>query len=93
MIAGRASSTAQRVARSRAAHQLLDRPPVFTDPLAVQILGPLAAAVLQANPRRAEIGFTAVEDLGESEINNRYFSKRTDGLRVGSLGRLVRARV
>src|SRR5208282_260674 len=32
--------TAQRVALRRAAHQLLDSPPVFHDPLAVAIAGP-----------------------------------------------------
>ena len=40
MIHGRRSFTAERVAYSRAAHQLLDAPPrVFDDPLAVKILG------------------------------------------------------
>src|SRR5271170_2512824 len=34
------SRTAQRVALRRAAHQLLDSPPVFHDPLAVAIAGP-----------------------------------------------------
>lgn len=34
-----ASGTAQRVALRRAAHQLLDKPPVFDDPLAVRIVG------------------------------------------------------
>ena len=33
------SRTAVRVALRRAAHQVLDRPPVFTDPLAVAIVG------------------------------------------------------
>jgi len=40
-----------------------------------------------------EAGFARVEDLGPSEINDRYFSGRADGLRVGSAGRLVRAAV
>jgi methyltransferase (TIGR00027 family) len=42
--------------------------------------------------RLKELGFQACEDLGADEINARYFSNRTDGLRVGgSLGRLMAA--
>lgn len=50
MIEGRPSRTAQRVAARRAAHQLLDRPPVFDDPLALKILGPENEARLRADP-------------------------------------------
>ena len=50
------SRTAQRVALRRAAHQLLDVPVVFADPLAVDILGPEAAAALRRNPRAHEGG-------------------------------------
>jgi len=50
MIEGRPSMTAQRVAMRRAAHQLLDSPRVFEDPLAVRILGPEIAAALTAEP-------------------------------------------
>ena len=39
-----ASRTALRVAARRAAHQILDRPPVFEDPLALAIVGAEAAA-------------------------------------------------
>lgn len=39
METGQASKTALRVAMRRAAHQLLDRPCVFTDPIAVPLLG------------------------------------------------------
>ena len=38
MIEGRPSRTAWRVAMRRAAHQLLDIPPVFADPLALRIV-------------------------------------------------------
>lgn len=52
MIPGRASLTAQRVAYSRAAHQLLDAPPrVLDDPLAVRILGPEAPQRIRAHTR------------------------------------------
>jgi methyltransferase (TIGR00027 family) len=40
MEPGRASRTALGVARRRATHQLLDRPPVLADPIAIPILGP-----------------------------------------------------
>ncbi len=39
-----------------------------------------------------KMGFAHIESLGSREINARYFSQRTDGLRVGGAGRLVRAR-
>lgn len=44
--------SALRVATIRAAHQLLDRPLVFEDPLAVAILGPEEEAALRADPGR-----------------------------------------
>ena len=36
-------------------------------------------------------GFARVEDLSGAELNRRYFDARTDGLRVGGLGRIVLA--
>ena len=39
MEAGRASKTALGVAIRRAAHQLMDRPPVLNDPIAVRLVG------------------------------------------------------
>ncbi len=39
MLEGKPSGTAYRVALRRAAHQVFDQPVVFTDPLALQILG------------------------------------------------------
>jgi len=39
------------------------------------------------------IGFGHVEDMGSEEINARYFKDRIDGLRVGSLARIMSARV
>lgn len=43
----RPSRTAQGAALHRAAHQLLDNPPVFADPLALKIIGPDAEAELR----------------------------------------------
>ena len=51
MQEGKFSRTAQRVAIRRAAHQLLDQPRVFEDPLALRIVGADAAAELHSNPK------------------------------------------
>jgi methyltransferase (TIGR00027 family) len=48
--AGEPSRTALRVAALRAAHQLLDEPIVFEDPVALRILGPKAEAELRDDP-------------------------------------------
>jgi methyltransferase (TIGR00027 family) len=37
-------------------------------------------------------GFTRVDDFGAAELNDRYFRDRSDGLRVGTLARVVCAR-
>jgi methyltransferase (TIGR00027 family) len=50
----RPSKTAQRVAMRRAAHQLLDDPKVFDDPVAVRIIGKEDASALQDDPRQFE---------------------------------------
>jgi methyltransferase (TIGR00027 family) len=48
----RPSATAQKVAIRRAAHQLLDHPLIFEDPLAIPIIGPRAAGTLTSNPAK-----------------------------------------
>lgn len=45
------SRTAWLVALRRAAHQLMDRPPVFADPLALRILGRETATELERDPQ------------------------------------------
>ena len=50
----RPSATAQRVAVLRAAHQILDNPKVFDDPIALPIIGKEYALALQTNPRQFE---------------------------------------
>ena len=54
MKENRPSATAQRVAMRRAAHQLLDDPKVFDDPVALRIVGKESAATLQADPSQFE---------------------------------------
>jgi methyltransferase (TIGR00027 family) len=51
MEAGRSSRTAERVASRRAAHQLLDVPLVFEDPIAIHMLPPDVAAHVRERPR------------------------------------------
>jgi methyltransferase (TIGR00027 family) len=48
------SATAQRVAMQRAAHQLLDDPKVFDDPIAIRIIGKESASALQADAHQFE---------------------------------------
>lgn len=51
MIQGQPSRTAQRVAFQRAAHQVVDRPPlVLSDPLAVRLIDPRVAKELRTHP-------------------------------------------
>jgi methyltransferase (TIGR00027 family) len=38
-----------------------------------------------------DIGFSDVEDLDPQQARDRYFANRTDGLRIGNAGRLMRA--
>lgn len=45
---GKPSATARRVAMRRAAHQLLDKPLVFEDPLAMAIVGPETAEAIRS---------------------------------------------
>jgi len=54
MIPAEPSHTAHRVALRRAAHQLLDQPPVLRDPLAIPILGAATAEALRENPAQFE---------------------------------------
>jgi len=54
MTAAQPSRTAVRVALRRAAHQILDKPLVFEDPLALQMIGREVAWPLQKDPARFE---------------------------------------
>jgi methyltransferase (TIGR00027 family) len=56
MVPDQPSRTAYRVALRRAAHQLLDRPLVLEDPVAIDVLGPEGAALLRADAGRFERG-------------------------------------
>lgn len=59
MLPDRASRTAEAVAARRAAHQVLDTPPVFTDPLAIHVLHPKIAANFRTRLRTHECSTVA----------------------------------
>jgi len=59
MLPDRASRTAEGVAARRAAHQILDTPAVFNDPLAIQVLHPHIAANLEKRLRTHERSIVA----------------------------------
>lgn len=59
MIESRPSATAFRVAVRRAAHQLVDDPKVFDDPLALRIIGSEAAAKLRAGSSETQNGISS----------------------------------
>ncbi len=54
MKQNRPSATAQRVAMRRAAHQLLDNPKIFEDPVALRIIGKESASALQTDAHQFE---------------------------------------
>jgi len=56
MEEGVPSRTASRVALRRAAHQVLDTPLVFEDPLALRIIRPETADRLKADPSDLDPG-------------------------------------
>jgi methyltransferase (TIGR00027 family) len=61
VIEGKPSGTSWRVAVRRATHQIVDKPPVFDDPLALVIIGPEARAQIEANPHAGDSpGWTAL---------------------------------
>ncbi len=60
IAAGEPSRSAFTVAKLRAAHQLLDTPLVFDDPLALPILGPEHSAEVQAHPFNYDGGILRV---------------------------------
>jgi len=76
---GQPSASAERVARLRAAHQLIDDPRVFDDPLAVRILGAGAAALVsderedRSSLARSLRAFLAVRSrVAEDEVAAAY---------------------
>lgn len=65
-----ASRTAIRVAARRAAHRILDRPPVFEDPLALAVVGAEAAAkaASETSPASLRAFLAARSRFAEDEL-------------------------
>jgi methyltransferase (TIGR00027 family) len=59
MQTGRASKTALRVAIRRAAHQLMDHPPVLNDPIAVRLVGEASARDMERAQHKVARDFRA----------------------------------
>src|ERR1051325_9756776 len=54
---GQPSATAQFTASLRAAHQLLDHPRIFDDPLALRIIGAQAEAAVRARAGKGRLAW------------------------------------
>ena len=84
MKENRASATAQRVAVLRAAHQLLDDPKVFDDPVALRILGRENALALQTDPHQFEATGLSPYVRAFAAARSRYAEEKlTLGVRRG----------
>ncbi len=59
MKPGRASKTALRVAIRRAAHQVMDHPPVLNDPIAIRLIGPEFARDMERAQHKVARDFRA----------------------------------
>jgi methyltransferase (TIGR00027 family) len=71
--------------RRLAARALLGRVAAAGEPWKALFAPGALAAELSA------LGFAQIEDLGPDELDARFFRNRKDGLRVGGLGRVLRA--
>jgi methyltransferase (TIGR00027 family) len=89
MIAARPSRTAWRVALRRAAHQLLDRPLVLEDPIALRILGAEPAAALKADPGRFETGPLSSHLRAFVAARSRFAEDRLLAARRAGVGQYV----
>jgi methyltransferase (TIGR00027 family) len=89
MITAEPSRTAYRVALRRAAHQLLDRPPVLEDPLALAILRPEDVTRLRADPAHFERGPVASFLRAFLAVRARFVEDRLAQLRATGLRQYV----
>jgi methyltransferase (TIGR00027 family) len=89
MIPARPSHTAFRVARHRAAHQLLDDPLVFADPLALPILGAEVAAQIRADPQNGEGGPLAAYLRAFLAVRHRFVEDRLANARAAGIRQYV----
>ena len=89
MIPAQPSRTAWRVAVRRAVHQLLDRPPVLDDPLALAILGPETAASLRADPGQFETSRLSPYMRAFFSVRSRFAEDQLAAARAGGVRQYV----
>src|SRR3954468_8475598 len=89
MIEAQPSKTAWRVALRRAAHQLLDRPPVLDDPIAIPILGGETAAALRANPSHFDRHPLSAYLRAFMAARSRFAEEHLDRARSAGVGQYV----
>ncbi len=89
MIPAQFSRTALRVAMRRAAHQLMDRPPVLVDPVAVPILGRENAAALQADPAAIERGPLSAYLRAFFAVRSRFAEDHLAAARAAGISQFV----
>lgn len=89
MIPAEPSRTALRVAMRRAAHQLLDSPPVLEDPIAIRILGPELEAQIRANPARSEASLYDSYLRAFLAARSRFAEEHLAAARAAGLGQYV----
>jgi methyltransferase (TIGR00027 family) len=84
-----ASRTAWRVALHRALHQVLDRPTVLDDPVAIPILGTETATVVRENPSSLERGPLDAHLRAFMAARARFAEDHLDAARGGGIGQYV----
>ena len=89
MIPAQPSRTALRVALHRAAHQLLDAPHVFVDPLAVRILGPKAEAAFRADPAQYDTSRFAPQMRAFMAVRARFAEEQITQARATGVRQIV----
>ena len=89
MIPAQPSRTALRVALHRAAHQLLDAPPVFVDPLAVRILGPKVEAAFRADPTQYDTTRFAPQMRAFMAVRARFAEEQIAQARAAGVRQVV----
>jgi methyltransferase (TIGR00027 family) len=89
VIPAQASRTALRVALHRAAHQLLDAPAVFVDPLAVRILGPKVEAAFRADPAQYDTTRFAPQMRAFMAVRARFAEEQIAQARAAGVRQVV----
>jgi methyltransferase (TIGR00027 family) len=81
METGKASKTALGVAIRRAAHQIMDRPPVLDDPIAVPLVGPGYPRHMERAMHRVARDFRAFMAVRSRYVEDKLAEAVTDGVR------------